>query len=76
MDYNPNLVGHSLKHLFKALGLGLGARETEVKVQYCALARVYHPDKHNPAQTGMTHEAAAEFFKLINNANFYLHKIL
>jgi curved DNA-binding protein CbpA len=69
MDYNPELVGRSLEHLFKVLGLGLGATETEVKVQYCALAQIYHPDKHNPAQTGLTHEAAAENFKLINNAN-------
>ena len=32
------MVGWSLEHSFKALGLGLGATETEVKVAYCALA--------------------------------------
>jgi curved DNA-binding protein CbpA len=76
MDYDPDLVGHSLEHLLKALRLGLGASETEVKVQYCALARIYHPDKHDPARTGMTHKAAADFFKIIYNANSYLIEIL
>ncbi len=76
IDYDPDLVGHSLEHLLKALGLGLGASETEVKVQYVALARIYHPDKHNPARTSMTHKAAVDFFKIINNANLYLQEIL
>jgi DnaJ-class molecular chaperone len=63
------MVGHSLEHLFKALGLGLGTMETEVKVRYHTLARIYqHPDKHNPTRTGMTQAAAANYFKLINNA--------
>ncbi len=35
-----------------------------------------HPDKHDPARTGMIHEAAADFFKIINNANSYLQEIL
>jgi curved DNA-binding protein CbpA len=48
------MVGRSLEHSFKALGLGLGATETEVKVAYRALARIYHPDKHDPMQTGST----------------------
>jgi hypothetical protein len=42
-------------------------------VQYRALAQIYHPDKHNSAQTELTHEAAAEYFKLINNANSYFN---
>jgi DnaJ-class molecular chaperone len=70
------MVGHSLEHSFKALGLGLGATETEVKVAYCALAQIYHPDKHDPSRTGMMNKAAAEYFKLINNAQSYLCDVL
>jgi DnaJ-class molecular chaperone len=75
-DYDPEMVSRSLEHSFKALGLGLGATETEVKVRYCALARIYHPDKHDPTRTGMTQAAAADYFKLINNAQAYLCKVL
>ncbi len=75
-DYDPELVGHSQDHSFKALGLGLGATETEVKVRYCALARIYHPEKHDPTRTGLSHEAAADYFKLINNAQAYLSEVL
>jgi len=70
------MVGHSLEHSFKALGLGLGATETKVKVKYRALAQTYHPDKHDPARTGMTHAEASEYFKLINNAQAYLCDVL
>jgi curved DNA-binding protein CbpA len=70
------MVGRSLEHSFKALGLGLGAMETEVKVKYPALAQVYHPNKHDPARTGMTHAKAYEYFKLINNAQAYLCDVL
>jgi hypothetical protein len=35
---DPEMVSQSLEHLFKALGFGLGATETEVEVRYCALA--------------------------------------
>ena len=75
-DYDPEMVGRSLEHSYKALGLGLGATETEVKVAYRALARIYHPDKHDPARTGMTHADASEYFKLINNAQAYLCEVL
>jgi hypothetical protein len=75
-DYDPEMVGQSLEHFFKALALGLGATETEVKVKYCALAQIYHPNKHNPARTGMTHAKASEYFKLINNAQAYLCEVL
>jgi DnaJ-class molecular chaperone len=61
------MVGQSLEHSFNALGHSLGATATEVKVAYCALAQIYHPDKHDPAQTGMTQAEASEYFKLINN---------
>jgi curved DNA-binding protein CbpA len=70
------MVGQSLEHSFKALGLSLGATETAVKVKYHALARIYHPDKHNPARTGMTHAEASKYFKLINNAQAYLCEVL
>ena len=75
-DFDPLLVGYSLEHSFKVLGLGLGATETEVKVRYRALARIYHPDRHNSAQTGLTHLEASQYFQLINNANSYLFEIL
>jgi len=70
------MVGRSLEHSFKALGLSLGATETEVKVAYCALARIYHPDKHDPTQTGMTQSEASKYFKIINNAQAYLCEVL
>jgi curved DNA-binding protein CbpA len=70
------MVGQSLDHSFKALGLRLGATETEVKVRYHALARIYHPDKHNSTRTGMTQAAAADYFKLINNDQVYLCEVL
>ena len=75
-DYDPEMVGRSLEHSFKALGLGLGATETEVKVAYRALARIYHPDKHDPMRTGMTQAEASEYFKIINNAQAYLCEVL
>jgi DnaJ-class molecular chaperone len=70
------MVGQSLEHSFKALGLMLGAMETEVKVRYHALAQIYHPDKHNPVRTGMTQAAAADYFKLINNTQAHLCEVL
>jgi DnaJ-class molecular chaperone len=70
------MVGRSLEHFFKALGLGLGATETEVKVAYCALAQIYHPNKHDPMQTGMMQAEASEYFKIINNLQAYLCEVL
>ena len=75
-DWDPEQVGRSLYDSFKILGLGLGATETEVKVAYRALSRIYHPDKNDPSRTGMTNEEASEHFKLINNANQYLRQVL
>jgi DnaJ-class molecular chaperone len=40
-----SMVGRSMSHLLKILGLGLDASETEIKVHYRQLARKYHPDK-------------------------------
>jgi hypothetical protein len=77
MDYDPKMVGQSLEHSFKALELGLGSTEMGVlKLQYCALAQIYHPNKHNPTKTGLSHKVAADFFKLINNAQAYICDIL
>ena len=76
-DYDPEMVGCSLSDLFKVLGLGLGATETEVKVQYRALSsRIYHPDQHDPIRTGITNESAADFFKLISKLQAYLCEVL
>ena len=36
------------------------------------LARKYHPDKNDPATTGLAAAEASDFFKLLNNANEYL----
>ena len=75
-NYDPKMVGRSLSNLFKVLGLGLGATGTEVKVQYRALSHIYHPDQHDPMHTGLTNEAAVDFFKLINNTQAYLREVL
>ncbi len=66
------MVGHSMSHSLKILGLGLGASETEIKVHYRQLARKYHPDNNDCAAIGLTMKEATEFFKLLNNANDYL----
>jgi hypothetical protein len=67
-----SMVGRSMSHSLKILGLGLGASETEIKVHYRQLARKYHPDKNDTTITGLSAEEASEFFKLLNNANDYL----
>ena len=36
--------------LLKLLGVGLGALESEVKAQFKAMPRIYHPDKHKTEQ--------------------------
>jgi curved DNA-binding protein CbpA len=70
------MIGRSLSDLFKVLGLDLGATETKVKVQYRAFSCIYHPDQHDPARARLTNKAAADFFKLINNVQAYLHEVL
>ena len=66
------MVGRSMSHSLKILGLGLGASEMEIKVQYRQLARTYHPDKNDTTVTGLTMTEASDFFKLLNTANEYL----
>jgi DnaJ-class molecular chaperone len=67
-----SMVGCSMSHSLKILGLGLGASKMEIKVHYRQLARKYHPDKNDTASTGLTTAEASDFFKLLNNANKYL----
>ncbi len=66
------MVGRSMSHSLKILGLGFGASKMEIKVHYRQLARKYHPDKNDTASTGLTMAEASDFFKLLNNANEYL----
>ena len=66
------MVGCSLGPSLRILDLGLGASGIEVKHKYQQLSQIYHPDKNNPATTGLTTEEASELFKLLNNANEYL----
>ena len=67
-----SMVGQSLSHLLKILGLDLGTSETEIKVHYRQLAQKYHPAKIDYIVTGLTTNKATEVFKLLNNANDYL----
>ena len=75
-DYIAENVGKFLYDSLKILGLGLGASETEVKVKYRELSRMYHPDKHDSTKTGLTDEQASDFFKLTKNAHSYLREVL
>ncbi|KAL7536025.1 hypothetical protein ACHAXR_011344, partial [Thalassiosira sp. AJA248-18] len=75
-DYIEENVGEVLYDSLKVLGLGLGASETDVKIKYRALSRLYHSDKHDSTKTGMTDQAASDFFKLINNAQAYLCQVM
>ena len=75
-QYDPDKVGRCMWDSLKVFGLGLGASETEVKVKFRAMSRVYHPDKHNPDQAGMSNSQATAFFQLLNNAYSYLREVL
>ena len=66
------MVGRSMSHSLKILGLGLGASEMEIKRQYRQLGRKYHPDKNDTTVAGLTMTEASDFFKLLNNANEFL----
>jgi len=54
------------------LGLGFGASETEIKVHCRQLVRKYHPDKNDPAITGLSASKASAFFQLLNNVHEYI----
>jgi hypothetical protein len=75
-EYNPDQVGNTMFDSLKILGLGYAATYAEVKAKYRAMARMYHPDQHNPERTGLTHSQAVQLFKLINNAHEYLRSKL
>ncbi len=65
------MVGQSMSHLLKILGLGLGASKTKIKVHYRQLACKYHPDKNDYVATGITMEEATKIF-MLNNVYDYL----
>ena len=67
-----SMVGSTMSHSLKILGLSFGASEMEIKVHYRQLARTYHPDKNDPIATGLTTIEASDFSKLLNNANKHL----
>ena len=81
-EYNPKRwlndkdfciqVGCSMSQSLTILGLGFGASEAEIKVHYRQLVREYHPDKNDPAITGLNASEASTFFQLLNNAHEYL----
>ncbi len=56
-------VAHSLT----ILRLGFGASETKIKVHYQKISRKFHPNKNDPAITGLTAIEASDFSKLLNN---------
>ena len=47
----------------KVLGLGFGASETEVKVQFISMSRIYHPDKQKIEQTKIIEEDTTDLFQ-------------
>ena len=75
-DWIPENIGNVMYDSFKILGLSLGASERELKIQYRRLSRTYHPDSHNPTETGLSHEEAVQMFQHINNANSYLRELV
>jgi hypothetical protein len=71
-----SMVGQSMSHLLKILGLSLGLSKTEIKVDYRQFACKYHPDKNDSTTTDLTAEEAqsssnCSIFKLLNKANDY-----
>jgi DnaJ-class molecular chaperone len=54
------------------LGLDLTATEREAKVRFRHLSRQFHPDKHQPNETGLTEDQAKAKFQEFNNAYAYL----
>ena len=65
-------IRYNLYDSLGVLGLEIGAKVREVKIRYRTLARIPHPNKHNPNVTGLTSEEAVELFKLVNNAQQFL----
>ena len=65
-----------LYDLYKILGLEIGASETEAKVAYKALARIYHSDRIPNDKTDMNRDKAAVRFQLSNKAQEHLTRVL
>ena len=72
-SYNENGVGRNLRKSLSVMVLEPGATVREVNVRYWFLDHQLHPDKHDPEETGITSEEAVEIFRLVNNAQQFLH---
>ena len=70
---NPN---SEILEAYQTLSLEHNATSREVKIKFRQLSRIYHPDKHNPTNTGMSNVEAQEFFQKINNAQELLTNFL
>ena len=57
---NPN---SEILEAYQTLSLEHNATSREVKIKFRQLSRIYHPDKHNPTNTGMSNVEAQEFFQ-------------
>ena len=71
-DYYAKNFGRIMYDSLKVLVRVFGASETEVKVQFWAMSRIYHPEKHKTEQTGMTKEDATTLFNIFKDAHSYL----
>ena len=71
-SYNVDKVGKMRKESLGILNLIGNATEQEVKMNYQKISRIYHPDKHCPALTGMSPHQVEGYFKLVNNAYKFL----
>ena len=67
-QHGRNRATGPLREAFSVLGSEPNATEREIRVKFRQLSRMYHPDKHQQSQTGMTNEEATEFFQRANNA--------
>ena len=71
-----DVVGRVLYNLLKVFGLGFGASETELQVQFWAISRIYYPEKYIHYQTIMTEEYATMIFQFWNNVHSHLRDVL
>ena len=65
---NNHTENPQVRNAFAVLGLEIPASERDVRIRFRQLSRIYHPDKHNPSQTGMSNADAVEHFQNLNNA--------
>ena len=71
-DFIPENVGRVMYDSLKIFDLGYAATLPEVTANFRALARIYHPDQHNPERTGLSSDQAKEYFQMLGNARDYL----